>query len=118
MMKTMAETFQASMREMREMVVDMTQGRPSVNGTGPMETSQIQNENLIDYDDDSIPTHPGIEAVLEREATETVQAALLREREESQRQLMETQERLRQLESEISSEGFLTPRDPTPPTSL
>ena len=70
MMKMMAETFQSSVREIREMVVDMTQGRPSPNQNGHSEISQTLNENLIDYDDDSIPTHPGIEAVLEREATE------------------------------------------------
>jgi hypothetical protein len=116
MMKMMTETFQSSLKEMRAMVVDMTQGRESPSQNGHSEILQTSNASTIDYDDDSIPTHPGIEAVLEREATETVQAALLREREESQRQLMETQEKLRLLESEISAEGYLNPRDP-PPTS-
>ena len=87
----MAKAMTDSMREMREMVVDLTQGRESQRVTGSPETSQMWNEKQIEYDYDSTPLSPGIEAVLEREMSETEEARLLREREELQRQLIEKQ---------------------------
>lgn len=119
MMTILAETFRASLSEMREMVVDMTQGRVSQRMNGERVTLPTPNESSIDYDDDSIPTHPGIEAVLAREANETELARLAREREELQRELMDKQDEMLRLQSDDSSgqpwNREATESDPTSP---
>ena len=87
MAKMMADTT----RQMREMALGLTLGRESPSPNGQQETEPIWNGKQIEYDYDSTPLSPGIEAVLERENEETEQARLLREREELQRALIETQ---------------------------
>lgn len=87
----MAKAMTESMQTMRELVVDLTQGRESQRPTGTPETLPTYSEKQIEYDYDSTPLSPGIEAILEREEEETEQHRLLREREELQRELIEKQ---------------------------
>ena len=99
-----SKAFSEQMRETRQMVVDLTQGRESASQTGMPETSPTWNERPIAFDYDSTPLSAGIEAVLEREEMETAQARILREREELQERLIEKQNELDRLQSETSSE--------------
>jgi|SRR5208282_497726 len=101
MMETMAKMHSDSMK----LVVDLTQGRESPQTNGSQETWPTLNERPSEYDYDSTPLSPGIEAVLAREEQETEQARLLREREELQRTLIEKQSELERLNLEQSSPG-------------
>lgn len=101
MMETMAKMHSDSMK----LVVDLTQGRESPQTNGSQETWPTLNERPSEYDYDSTPLSPGIEAVLAREEHETEQARLLREREELQRTLIEKQSELERLNLEQSSPG-------------
>jgi hypothetical protein len=105
MMETMKAAYTDSTREMHEMVVDLTQGRESQSPSGQPEILLTPNERLSDYDYDSTPLSPGIEAVIERESQETEQLRIAREREELQRQLMEAQAELDRFDLESSSES-------------
>ena len=81
MIEMMAEQNRASMQTMKDLVIDLTQGRESQSPIGTPETSLTQNENSLVYDYDSTPLPPGIEAVLAREETEGEQARLRKERD-------------------------------------
>ena len=105
MMETMAQSFEASTKEMRGLVVDLTQGRESQRTSGEVETPPILSEKQIVYDYDSTPLSPGIEAVIAREDQETEQARILREREELQRQLRERQAALDEFDLSTQSES-------------
>ena len=94
MIETMAKTQTDSIREMRQMVVDLTQGRESPSPNGERATAPMPIERPLTFDYDSTPLSAGIEAVLAREAEETEQARLLREREELQALLIEKQTEL------------------------
>ena len=104
MMTTALEAMTKESEATRKMVVDLTQGRESLSPTSTLETWQMQSARPIDYDDDSTPLSPGIEAVLDREETETEQARILREREELQERLIEKQAEMDRLTLESSSE--------------
>ena len=104
MMETMAQSFEASTKEMRGLVVDLTQGRESQRTSGEVETPPILSEKQIVYDYDSTPLSPGIEAVIAREDQETEQARILREREELQELLIEKQAEMDRLTLEQSSD--------------
>ncbi len=104
LMDSMTKAFSEQMRETRQMVVDLTQGRESQSPTGTQETWPTQSERPIAFDYDSTPLSAGIEAVLEREEMETAQARILREREELQERLIETQAEMDRLRLEQSSQ--------------
>lgn len=104
LMKAMNEAWSKQMEQTRQMVVDLTQGRESQRPTGTPETWPMPSEKLLDFDYDSTPLSPGIEAVLEREENETEQARILREREELQEQLIEKQAEMDRLHLEQSSQ--------------
>lgn len=116
MVTTMAETMRETISEMRGMVVDMTQGRSQQPTTTP-EMQPMSNGNSLVFDYDSTPLPPGIEAVIEREETETEQGRLLRERDELQRALRLKQEEMLHFTSQdSSSEPWMTSPQPDPPT--
>lgn len=104
MMTAMNSAWGAQMEATRQMVSDLTLGRESQSQTGMPETWQMQSARPIDYDDDSTPLSPGIEAVLEREEHETEHHRLQTERRELQEQLAEKQAELDRLTLEQSSE--------------
>ena len=104
LMDSMAKTFSDQMRETRQMVVDLTQGRESQSQTGTPETWPMQSEKPLAFDYDSTPLSAGIEAVLEREEMETEQARIRRERADLQEQLIEKQAELDQFNLEQSSQ--------------
>jgi len=99
---TMERMAKDSLTQMRELALDLTQGRESAQTNGTTETPPIWSVRQSEYDYDSTPLSPGIEAVLERELEETAQARLLREREELQRHLLEKQAEMDRLASEPS----------------
>lgn len=104
-MAKMATDFSETMRQM---ALDLTQGRESQQPTTTPETWPTLNEKQIEYDYDSTPLSTGIEAVLEREdqeIQETEQRRLMRERAELQAQLVETQSEMDRLGLEDSSPG-------------
>jgi uncharacterized membrane protein YccC len=101
---SMAKVSAEQMKETRQMVVDLTQGRESQSQTGTPETWPTQSERPIAFDYDSTPLSAGIEAVLEREEMETEQARILREREELQERLIEKQAEVDRLRLEQSSQ--------------
>lgn len=106
MMKMMSEMFRESQTQMRDMVLDILQGR-ATQPTSMQVIAPTPNEMPMNFDDDSIPLPPGIEAVMAREAEETQQQALLRERAALQERLAElTRERNLLYESEDSSPAF------------
>ena len=94
---SLQETFQAAIREIREMVVDMTQGRQQqTNGQQVMQPMPFDLPTT--YDPDSTPLPPGIEAILQRESTETQQQRLLKERAELMGRLNDLNEQQSHLE--------------------
>lgn len=102
-MKTMSEMFAQERRETREMVLDILQGRATT--TSQQVILPMPNEQPTSYDDGPLP--PGIEAVMAREAEETLQVPLLAERRALQERLAELQTEMMNLsESEESSLPF------------
>jgi hypothetical protein len=111
MIETMAKSQADSIHEMRMMVADLTLGRESPNPTGQPETLPTWNERPSEYDYDSTPLSPGIEAVGAREEAEKEQERLLREREELQRSLIEKQNELDRFDLETSSPPLPNPEE-------
>ena len=99
------------MIQMRELASELTLGRESQQTNGTQETPPIWNAKQIEYDYDSTPLSPGIEAILERESEETEQHRLLMEREELRERLVEKQAEMDRLNLESSSEGPWTPQE-------
>ena len=91
------------MIQMRELASELTLGRESQQTNGTQETPPIWNEKQIEYDYDSTPLSPGIEAILERESEETEQHRLLMEREELRERLVEKQAEMDRFNLENSS---------------
>jgi hypothetical protein len=104
MMSTALEAMTKESEATRRMVIDMTQGRESQSPISTPETWPTPNERLSAFDYDSTPLSPGIEAVIEREESETEQARILREREELQELLIEKQAEMDRLTLEQSSD--------------
>lgn len=105
LMTALNQTWTEQMKETRQMVSDLTLGRESQRPTGTPETWPTPNERPLDFDYDSIPLSPGIEAVLEREEQESTQERLRRERQELQEQLIEKQAEMDRATLEQSSQG-------------
>jgi hypothetical protein len=104
MMREMTTMFRDSLREIREMVVDMTQGR-RMQATGQQEIASILPASDPSYDFDSTPLAPGIEAILQREDEESLQRVLLRERAELMGRLAELDNKRRDLEMTDDSDN-------------
>lgn len=77
MMSSMMTTF---LDTMERQVTTLVLGREQPPQTLQMVTPPMPNGKAIDYDDDSIPLSPGIQAAMGREAEETEHQRFLRER--------------------------------------
>ncbi len=80
-LKAMMENSQTAVKEMRALVIDMTQGRDSPRQIGPLEIEPSSSYKPPNYDDDSIPLSPALDSVFLREATEDEHQRLQRERD-------------------------------------
>jgi hypothetical protein len=93
MMTMMTNLMTASQRETRELVTQLVLGRPGQTISEP-ETRPMLPESPVSWDYDLTPLDPGIEAVLEREQTESELAVGMRERAALQQRLSQLQEEL------------------------
>lgn len=68
--QAMTEMFDRAMTEMKDLAVTLTMGRQPTAPPTAAPLGMTRTLSGPNYDDDSIPLTPGIEAVLEREAME------------------------------------------------
>lgn len=110
MMMTMKEMFSEERKETRALVLDILQGR-QMQTSQPV-IGQMQRELLTSYDAELTPLPAELDAVMAREAAETEQATLLRERAALQSRLTELQQEMTSLsDSEESYVPFSEPED-------
>lgn len=103
MMTKMTEMFREERRETREMVLDILQGRQHLQ-TGTTEIASTENGQQTSYDAELTPLPAELQAVIDRETSETLELqALLRERETLQRRAMMLEEEMRKFPSSPDS---------------